>query len=186
MAKTKERNIISDKLLIEKTKKPMEDWFKVLDKKGAKKMSHAQIFGLVSAIPGLKPLGEWNHNLLTTTYEWDRGIKERGQKENGFEISVSKTVDVPIELLYNSLIEDKSSKKWLKENIVIRKTTESKSARITWCDKETSLSIDFYTKGQNRSQIVVQHLKISDSKKAAQLKEFWSETLDKLKNLLEK
>jgi hypothetical protein len=182
----KQRNIISDKLVIEKTGKPMEHWFKLLDDKGAQRLPHVQIFDLVSKTPSLKKLGPWNHNLLTTTYEWSRGIKERGQKENGFEISVSKTISAPLELLFQALVDDSLRKKWLKEKITFRKSTENKSARITWSDGETSLSVDFYIKGKDKSQVVVQHLKIPDSIKAAELKEFWGVALEKLKSLLEK
>ena len=60
--KSKERNIITDKLVVEKTKKTMEEWFLLLDKRGAKKMNQADIFNLVSSIEGLKPLGQWNQN----------------------------------------------------------------------------------------------------------------------------
>ncbi len=181
----KARNIISDKLLIDKTAQPIETWFKLLDKKGAKKMSHAAIFKLIAGIDGLKPLGEWNHNLLATTYEWNRGLKERGQKENGFEIGVSKTIAVAIDVLYNSWVEEKIRKKWLNEKIVIRKATVNRSARITWTDGKTSLSVDFYTKGEEKSLVVVQHLKICDSKKAEELKSYWTEKLVTLKTLLE-
>jgi uncharacterized protein YndB with AHSA1/START domain len=183
--KPHERKIITDKLLIEKTNRTLEDWFLVLDKKGAQKMNHPEIFALVSKIKGLGPLGEWNQNLLITSYEWSRGIKERGQKENGFEISVSKTVSVPVALLYNRWTDDPQRKKWLKEKIIIRKATENRSVRITWSDNETSLSVDFYPKGNGKSQVVVQHLKIPDSKKATELKEYWSKKLNELKSLLE-
>jgi hypothetical protein len=183
----KERKIITDKLVVEKTGKTLEEWFKLLDKKGAKKLTHAEIFDLVANTEDLKPLGQWNQNLLTTTYEWDRGLKERGQKADGIEISVSKTVAAPIDLLYQALVDDKLRKRWLAEkNLVFRKTTENKSARVTWSDRSTSLSIDFYPKGADKSQIVVQHMKIADSEKAAELKEFWSAALNDLKTLLER
>ncbi len=187
MATTKERAIITDKLVAERTGKIMEDWFKILDKKGAKEMKHAAIFNLVSNIEGLKPLGEWNQNLLTTTYEWNRGIKERGEKEGGFEIGVSKTINTGIGDLYKSWIDEKTRIKWLpKEKIIIRKSTENKSARITWSDGKTSLSVDFYPKGEGKSQVVVQHQKIGDNKTAVALKAFWGKTLNSLKSLLEK
>ncbi|MEP7165900.1 MAG: hypothetical protein ABI741_14455 [Ferruginibacter sp.] len=181
-----QRSIITDKLVVEKTGKTIETWFNLLDKHGAKQMKHIEIFALINKTGGLKPLGEWNHNLLATTYEWDRGLKERGQKEAGFEISVSKTITVPVNILYNSWADDKLRNKWLKEKITIRKATANKSARITWTDNETTLSIDFYPKGDHKSQVVVQHLKITDSKKASALKIFWGEKLDTLKSFLEK
>lgn len=183
--KSKERSIITNKLVVEKTKKSMEEWFKILDRKGAKKMEHIEIYNLVSNTEGLKPLGEWNQNLLTTSYEWNRGLKERGQKADGFEISVSKTIAVPHSVLYSAWIDDNIRNKWLPgEKILIRKTTKDKSARITWSDHQTSLSVDFYSKGEDKSQVVVQHLKISDSKQAVTMKDYWSKALDKLKSLL--
>lgn len=186
MPEKKERAIISDKLVVEKTGKTMETWFSMLDKKGAKSMKHIDIFNLISNIEGLKPLGEWNHNLLTTTYEWNRGIKERGEKEKGFEVGISKTINVPVNVLYKSWLDAKTRNKWLKEKIEIRKATENKSARITWSDEETSLSVDFYPKAENKSQVVVQHLKIPDSKMASRMKGYWGKTLESLKILLEK
>jgi hypothetical protein len=186
MPSPKERSIITDKLVVEKTNKTMAEWFKVLDKHGAKKMKHAEIFKLVESIEELKPLGTWNQNLLTTSYEWDRGLKERGEKEGGIEISVSKTIDVPVSLLYHAWIEEHTRNKWLPEkNIIFRKVTENKSARITWSDNQTSLSVDFYPKSDTKSQVVVQHQKIATPDEAAKLKIYWADLLDQLKLLLE-
>jgi hypothetical protein len=184
-ATTATRRIISDKLVIEKTMKTLEQWFKVLDRKGAKQMSHKEIFEIVTSIPGLKMLGEWNHNLLTTSYEWDRGLKQRGQREAGFEISVSKTTGTPVEELYNAWIISGIRAKWLgKEKITIRKATENKSVRITWSDNVTSLSVDFYPLGAHKSKVVVQHQKIADSVQAAELKSYWTGKLSRLSDLL--
>jgi len=180
-----ERSIITDKLVVEKTGEPMEHWFKLLDKQGAKKLTHREIFNLVASIGDLAPLGQWNQNLLTTTYEWDRGLKERGQKGKDFEISVSKMINAPIAALYDSWVDEGTRKKWLAENIVIRKATENRSARITWADGVTSLSVDLYPKSDSKSQVVVQHLKIPDSKMAAEMKEFWSKKLEALKASME-
>ena len=180
-----ERSIITDKLVVEKTGESMEHWFNLLGEKGAKEMRHAEIFDLVANTDGLKPLEQWNQNLLTTTYEWNRGLKERGQKGKDFEISVSKTVNVPIQELFNSFVDERLRKKWLNEDIVIRKATGNKSARITWSDGTTSLSVDFYPKSDAKSQVVVQHLKIPDSKMAGEMKEYWGKKLEELKAFLE-
>jgi hypothetical protein len=186
MPAKKERQIISDKLVVEKTGKTMEDWFLLLDKKGAQKKNPNGIYEIIRGIPGLKALGEWNQGLLGTSYQWSRGLRERGQKDKDFEIGVSKTVNVPLGVLYKAVTDDKVRNKWCREKIEFTKTTKDKSARALWSDKVTRLSIDFYSKGSDKSQIVVQHLKIPDSKKAAALKDYWGKTLDSLKTLLEK
>lgn len=147
MTNSIERSIITDKLVVAKTGATMEDWFRHLDTLEARELSPADIFNLVVSIDGLKPLGQWNQNLLTTSYEWDRGRKERGQKGKDFEISVSKTVNVPIQVLFNSFVDENLRKKWLDDKIAITKQTENKSARAVWSDRITRLGVDFYLKG---------------------------------------
>src|SRR4249919_1859095 len=119
-----ERKIITDKVVLLQTGKTMMEWFAVLDKKGADKMLHTDIFMLTGKIKGLNKLNEWNRNLFTTSYGWHKGLRERGEKQDGFEISVSKTVNVPLNELYNAFVNDTQRKKWLKEKIIFRKTTE--------------------------------------------------------------
>jgi hypothetical protein len=182
----KERKIITDKLIVQKTGKTMEEWFKVLDKNGAKKLDSHGIYELVKSIDGLTLLGEWNQGLLSTFYQWDRGLRERGEKKSGFEVSVSKTIAVSIGVLYQAFADEKLRMRWLPEKkLAITKTTENKSARVVWINGETRLSVDFYPKGADKSQIVVQHLKIPDSSMASEMKAYWSEALDKLKSSLE-
>jgi hypothetical protein len=182
----KERNIISDKLVIEKTGYPLEHWYAALDKRGAHKLTHPEIYQVVSAMPGLKDLGEWNHNLLTTSYEWSRGIKKRGQREKDFEIAASKTIHVPVAHLYRMWEDASIRRKWLgTHKLEVSTRTENKSLRAAWQDGTTRLSVEFYIKGENKSQVVVQHQKITGSEEAEQLKLFWQQKLEKLKSQLE-
>ena len=185
-AASKERKIITDKVVVEKTGKTMEEWFAVLDKRGAKKLDSHGVYELIKSIVGLQPLGEWNQGLLSTSYQWSRGLRERGEKAGGFEISVSKTIAVPVGELYKAWADDALRKGWLKEKgASITKATENKSVRILWSDNETRLSVDFYSKGDTKSQVVVQHLKLPSSEKATEMKEYWNSVLEKLKAILE-
>jgi hypothetical protein len=180
------RKIITDKLVFEKTGRMIEYWFKILDKRGAKKMKHSEIFNLVSITEGLKPLGQWNQNLLTTTYEWSRGLKERGQRDDGIEISVSKTISVPVSKLYEAWDQQKIRNKWLTEKLfTIRKATKNKSLVIT-LKEDTTVRVELYQKSDDKAQIVLQQMKIPDTKTADKMKLYWSNALEKLKSLLEK
>lgn len=180
-----ERKIITDKLVVDKTGKTMAEWFEVIDEKGGRDLDARGIYALVAGIEGLKPLGEWNQNLLSTSYQWDRGLRGRGEKAGGYEVSGSKTIGVPIAMLYAAFTDDDLRGRWLDDQITITKSTENKSARAVWSDGATRLSVDFYPKGDAKSQIVVQHLKIPTHETSVELKVFWGETLDRLKTLLE-
>lgn len=180
----KGRSIITDKVVVEKTGKTMAEWFAVLDEKGARRLDPHGIYELIKSIEGLAPLSEWNQGLLSTSYQWDRGLRQRGEKKDGFEISVSRTVAVPIAELYRSFVDDGIRGEWLDRDVEITKSTDNKSARVAWGDG-TRLSVDFYPKGDAKSQIVVQHLKIANAENAGELKDFWTAALDKLKGILE-
>ncbi len=181
----KERSVITDKVVVPKTGKTIQEWFTVLDQNGGKELDAHGIYALIASIEGLKPLGEWNQGLLTTTYQWDRGLRQRGEKADGFEISVSKTLAVSVEMLYAAWLDDGLRAKWLPDNITITKSTENKSVRVLWSDGATRLSVDFYPKGGDKSEMVVQHLKIPDAEMAAAMKEYWAERLNSLKSTLE-
>ena len=180
-----ERSIITDKVVVTKTGSTMEEWFRHLDGLGAQKLDSGAIYKLIQGVEGLAPLGEWNQGLLSTSYQWSRDLRERGEKKDGFEVSVSKTIKASFSVLYDAVVNPNSRRKWLPETIGITKQTPDKSARGVWEDGQTRLSIDFYSKGDAKAQIVVQHLKIADGQSAATLKQMWSERLNALKSLLE-
>jgi hypothetical protein len=57
--------------------------------------------------------------------------------------------------------------------------------RVTWNDKKTVLAIAFLEKGDNKSQIVVQHMKLPNASAATKMKKFWGAALDRLRSLVE-
>lgn len=179
------RQIISDKTVLLQSGQTTEYWFQKLDAAGALKLNMPEIYSLIQTIPGLEKMSEWNRNLLATRYGWDREIREKGQKKNGFEISVSKTISVPCELLFDYWNTATLRHSWLPEKMSIRKATPAKSLRITWEEDETSLSVELYNKGEHKSQVVVQHLHLPNAEKAEAQKNFWTLRLLELKRLAE-
>src|SRR5205814_1687430 len=125
--------------------------------------------------------------MITVTYEQARGLRALHQKPKGFEISVSRTVNVPVGMLYRAFANDKARNSWLAEDgLAVRKATANKSMRATWNDVKTSLEINFYPKGNDKSQVVVQHSKLPNAKASATMKTYWTRALDRLRDSLEK
>ncbi len=175
---------MSDDAVQAKTGKSWKEWFAILDKAGAKKMSHQEIVKYLNA---KQRVGPWWQQMVTVTYEEARGLRERHQKPAGFQISVSRTINVPVGKLYNAFANDKARKAWLAENgIAVRKATANKSLRVTWNDVKTSLEISFIAKGDDKSQVVVQHSKLPNARASATMKTYWGKALDRLRASLEK
>ena len=173
---------LSDEAVEAKTGKTWARWLKHLDGAGAKKMSHQEIVAHLSEKHGMRP---WWTQMVAVTYEQARGLRDKHQKPEGYEISVSRMVEAPADKAFKAWTDEKTRKKWLPANFKIRKATTNKSLRISWEDGKTSLSVAFYPKGGDRSQVVAQHSKLPDAKSAAKMKKFWSGALDRLKSLLE-
>jgi uncharacterized protein YndB with AHSA1/START domain len=179
MTTTKPR--MSDDAVKAKTGKTWNDWFKILDAAGAKKMTHQE---RVTFLNKKHNVGPWWQQMVAVTYEQARGLREKHQKPEGYEISVSRTIDAPISKAFKAWTDAKTRKAWLPSNFKIRKAIANKSLRITWEDGKTSVAVAFIPKGAGKCQVVAQHSKLADAKAAARMKTFWADTLDRLEKLI--
>ena len=175
---------MSDDAVKAKTGKTWKEWFAILDGAGAKELNHQEIVKYLHEKQGV---GSWWQQMITVTYEEARGMRERHQKAAGFQISVSRTVNVPIGKLYKAFANEKARNAWLGEDgLAVRTAIANKSMRVTWKDKKTSLEIAFLPKGDNKSQVVVQHSKLPNAKASTTMKTYWGKALDRLRASLEK
>lgn len=174
---------IGDEKLKDATGKTWAEWFSILDKEAAAKHTHKEIVAILNERHGIGP---WWGQMVTVGYEQARGLRVPHQKPDGFEISVSKTIKIPVETAFLLFQDPKMRQRWLKDsNFVVRKATMNKSLRITWIDGTTSLSVNFYPKSANKAQITVQHQKIENAKTAEKFKQYWAEQLEGLRTKFE-
>jgi hypothetical protein len=174
---------VSDEAVKSRTGKGWKEWFALLNKIGARKMTHKDI---AKHLYETHKIGGWWSQMVTVGYEQARGLREKHQRAEGhYDISVSRTLKVPVSKVFNAWQDEKARDKWLGETrLVIRSSTVNKYMHITWIDKKTSLDLNFYPKGQTKSQVVVQHSKLPNAKAAAKMKTYWSKNLDRLKSFL--
>jgi len=173
---------INSDAVMKATGKSWEEWFTLLDKAGCKKMDHK---GIVAVLSEKYKVGPWWQQMLTVGYEQARGMRVKHQKTDGFSISRSKTLPVPIDDAFAAWNDKRKRANWLKEEgITIRKATANKSVRITWSDGETSVEAMFYVKAKDKCQVTVQHSRLKSEKEAATMKAYWGERLDALADFL--
>jgi uncharacterized protein YndB with AHSA1/START domain len=174
---------MSDEAVAAKTGKTWSRWFKHLDATGGKKMTHQEIVAHLRDKHDVRP---WWTQMVAVTYEQARGLRDMHEKPGGYEISVSRTVAVPIAKAFKAWTDEKTRKNWLPANLTIRKATSNKSLRVTWEEDQTTVSVGFISKGAEKSQVAAQHGKLPNAKAAAKMKKFWGEALDRLKETLER
>ena len=174
---------MSDEAVEAKTGKTWKRWFAILDQAGGKKMSHQEI---VECLASEYKVGPWWRQMITATYEQRSGRRQAHQRPEGYQISVSRTLNVPLQSLYQEFANAKRRAVWLAENdLAVRTATPNKSLRMTWKDGKTSLEIAFVQRAPKKSQVVIQHSKLPDAKSAAKMQTYWRTKLDRLKATLE-
>jgi hypothetical protein len=168
----------SDEAIRERTGRGWEAWFDLLDAWGALGMKHRDIARRVAAELEIDPLA-WNAQAITASYERTRGLRVAGQKEDGFSITASRTVAVPVERLYDAFFATADDR--LRERTV----TRPKSARFDWGDNGSRVHVTFDAAGEAKSRVFVEHARLADADEAERMKAFWRERLVELKGRLD-
>jgi len=114
-------------------------------------------------------------------------MRAPGQRADGtYSVTASKTVNVPIETLFEAFTDEHVRERWLGEyEFDIRTARPAKSVTANWEDTTTRLNLGFNAKGDNKSMVALAHERIADPKHADELKAFWREQMNLLKKLLE-
>jgi hypothetical protein len=174
----------SDEAIRERTGRGWEQWFDALDDWGAADRPHREISRWLAGELGLEPLA-WNVQAVAVGYERARGGRAVGEREDGFAVSVSTTVAVPVERLYDAFADEDARRTWLRDATLGERTaTRPKSTRYDWADGASRVQVTFAAKGVDKSTVVLSHERLADAGEAERMKAYWRDRLDALKSQL--
>ena len=173
---------VSDDAVLAKTGKNWQQWFRLLDREGARELDHQGIVAIASR----HGAGPWWAQMVTVCYEQERGKRVAHQRPAGFEISRTRTIAAAAKEVFAAFEDKKRRARWLGKDAgcTIRKATPHKSLRITWIDGKTSVEVGIYPKGP-KTQVAAQHSKLANAREAERMKVYWGDALDRLRALLE-
>ncbi len=176
----------SDESIRQRTGHGWEEWFDLLDEWGAAERSHREIAVWIAERQGIVPLA-WNAQAVAGSYERARGLRAAGEHADGFRVSATKTVAVPVERLYAAFVDTTKRKRWLVGGELHERTaTKPRSARFDWGDGSTRVHVIFTPKGPDKSTATVSHQRLADAHEAERMKAFWRDRITTLKQELER
>jgi uncharacterized protein YndB with AHSA1/START domain len=178
--------VTSDDAIRDRTGRGWEEWFDLLDDWGAAERPHREIARWVAEQQGVDPLA-WGAQAVTFSYERTRGLRAAGEHADGFAITATKTVAVPVDRLYDAFVDEALRAKWLPEDeLRVRTATKPKSARFDWGEGDTRVNVTFVAKGEAKSTAALQHARLPDAQEAERMKAFWRNGVAALKDVLER
>jgi len=175
--KSKRKNTapMSDASVKAKTGRTWSQWFTLLDKAGAAKMTHAAIAKLIATrhkLPG------WWAQAVTIGYERARGVRKVNETLAGFRTSVSRTLDAGKDVAFDAWDNAKTRAVFLKEAVDFSTRNPGKNLRFTW--KMGRVEVRFVVKGPKKTQVTVDHTGLKSKADVSRFKAQWTEAMNKL------
>lgn len=171
--------VLSEAAIVKGTGRGWDDWFRTLDAWDATSHTHTEIARYINAEHGID--GWWSQS-VTVGYERARGMRAPNQRPEGFEVSVSKTVDMPSIDAWRAFVEPKRRSTWLDLGLRMRTGTRTmgRSARFDVPSEGTRVNVFFDAKGDTRSVVTVTHVKLDGPDDVAAHRTAWRERLGRL------
>ena len=175
---------MSDEAIRRRTGRGWEEWFDLLDEWGAVERPHPEIARWLREEQGVDG---WGAQSVTVSYERARGLRAVGERPEGFSITASRTVAVPVDRLFDAFVHESLRERWLPDGELRERTaTKPKSARFDWRDGETRVIVGFTAKGEAKSTMALEHERLADAEEAERMKAYWRDRVAALKQVLER
>lgn len=169
---------MSDEAIKTNTGCTWEKWVWALDQVNAHNWPHGEIARYVKEKYKVR---DWWTQAVTVGYERIRGLRAQGQRRSGsWEASKSKTVSAAAGTVFKAFKQPGLRSRWLPgHKAVVRTAVPNKSVRLTW-DDGSSVEVYLVAKGRSKTQVAIQHTKLTSRQAVDQMKAFWSDHLDAL------
>lgn len=175
--------LASDERVLEKTGRGWEAWISILDLWGARDRKRGET---VEFLMDEHAVPSWYAQAIATGYERTRGMRLKHQQPSGFTIYASKTVGVPIGVLFGAFADERTRRQWLTDGSMSLGTSQpGKVARFDWGGGPTRVSVTFEGKGPAKATAYVTHERLPDPDEAERAKAAWKERLTALKSFIE-
>lgn len=163
----------SDASVRDRTGRGWEEWFDLLDDWGAADQTHREIARWVADQLGVEPL-VWDAQAITGGYERARLGRAVGQHEDGFRVSASKTVAVPVERLFDAFVDPAARERWMPDcELRERTATRPLRARFDWGETGQRVHVTFTAKGDDKSTVSISHERLADAAERDRMKAYW-------------
>jgi hypothetical protein len=175
--------LASDARMSDVTGRSWEAWLSLLDQWGARDRKRGETVAFLMAE---HDVASWWAQTIAAGYERTRGMRLKHQQPDGFTIYASKTVGIPVEVLFDAFVDEPTRGRWLTGGSMSLRTSQpGKVARFDWEGGPTRVLVTFDAKGSAKSTAHVGHERLADPDAAEAAKAAWKDRLVALRSFVE-
>ncbi len=195
---------VKEETILEKTGRPWPEWLGVLDTFDVAEHGHTAAAKHLRDAHGV---GAWWSQTLTVRYEQERGLRDIGQMKDGYEFSVSRTIDATPEAAFAALTTADGWNGWFTSDADVDarvdgryKTADGdagtflaldapRRVRMTWehAKHPSGSVVEFGIAPKDDGRVVVRvtHSKLPDAASRDDLRGGWKWAMGSLRSYLE-
>lgn len=168
----------SDEAVAEKTGRTLAEWFKLLDKWGARERPHKEIAAYLADERGVDA---WWAQSLTVAYERARGLRDVGQRADGhYEASVTRTLAAAPGVVEHALLGSGGAiDQALAAEPRIASTRQGRVLRYAAADERVQVVVTPLPDGRSRVNVTQGNLSNAQAREDAKAR--WAAALEDLK-----
>ncbi len=188
------RGAVSAAKVLERTGRPLDHWFAVLDAFDAKAKGHTASARHLSEDHGVDG---WYSQGITVSWERLRGVRAVNQRADGhYEVSVTKVVDVPPAAVADAFNQPALRRRWLagQEAAILdgleaspkpmRVVKDGKAARLRFKAGVHTVAVSVDAKPNGRATVAAQVMKLAKPEDVETRRGAWRAALESLRATL--
>ena len=123
----------------------------------------------------------WWQQAIADHYEQSIGRRSKYEAEDGFHVSVSRTLDLSAAVVLAACIDDAMRTKWLRRGDFEPTTVkEPGTVRGKWTPDGSRVDVDISEEGESRCTLAIGHRKLATADAGERMRQFWKHSIDRL------
>ncbi len=166
---------ISDDAVLKATGRSWREWLDLLGGADMAQSSHEEIAVFLREVPS------WWQQSIATAFERSIGRASENEAGDGFQVSVSRTLDLPAETVFQAWIDGELRAKWLRHGDFEPSTVRAPDTiRGKWTPDGSRIDVTVSDAGEGRCELTVGHRKLAGDAAVERMREFWKRSFDRL------
>jgi uncharacterized protein YndB with AHSA1/START domain len=123
----------------------------------------------------------WWQQSIATAFEQSIGRSSKDETDDGFQATVSRTLDLPAEIVFQAWVDEELRAKWLRRGDFEPGTVRTPgTVRGKWTPDGSRVDVDVSEAGEGRCELTIGHRQLASASAAGRMREFWTQSLDRM------